>query len=65
MTGKANVDPLTGCNPRALPVIAVDGLLMIVVVIVDHVSRSVVGKKLSLVLSGEGLEEGGDLVYLS
>ena len=24
MTGKANVDPLAGCNARALPVIAVD-----------------------------------------
>ena len=24
MTGKANVDPLAGCNPRTLPVIAVD-----------------------------------------
>jgi DNA-binding transcriptional MocR family regulator len=37
---------------------------MIVVVIVYHVTRSVVGQKLALILSGEGLQEGCDLIHL-
>ena len=39
-------------------------ILVIVVMVMDHIARSVIGQKLALILSCEGLEEGCNLIDL-